>query len=138
MSSLLHDAYVKERKLNLLYAALVELDQGSGEDSFFCQARDDQGGSLQVLQEINLKYSSEEIDPSILAKLGESVLRIKSGQVSKEELMQQTLEYESELVEDYKNSLRFLTADDQTRRLVNKMLTVKLVHKRDLLDKLNQ
>jgi hypothetical protein len=138
LQSILHDAYVKERKLNLLYSALAELDGVTDADSFPGKACDEQDGSLQVLLEINEKYGNKDIDPGIIEKLGEGVLQIKSGHSSREELMKLILDYENELVEDYKKSLRFLTADDQTRRLVNKMLTVKLVHKRDLLDKLNQ
>lgn len=138
LQSILHDAYVKERKLNLLYSALAELDEATDEESFPGRACDEQDGSLQVLLEINEKYGNKDIDPGIIEKLGESVLQIKSGHSGREELMKQILDYENELVEDYKKSLRFLTADDQTRRLINKMLTVKLVHKRDLLDKLNQ
>jgi hypothetical protein len=138
LEKIIHDAYIKERKLNLLYSLLAQLEDESDEDDFFRQACDDQGGSLEVLQDISRKYGDEAIDPGILEKLGESVLQLKSGRRDKEELMRQSLEFESELVEGYKKSLRYLTTDDYTRKLVNKMLTVKLGHKRDLLDKLNR
>jgi bacterioferritin (cytochrome b1) len=138
LGKIIHDAYIRERKLNLLYSMLDEIGDEADEDDFFRQACDDQTGSLQVLQDISRKYGEPEIDPGILEKLGESVLQLRSGRRDREELMRQSLEFESELVEGYKKSLRFLTTDDYTRKLVNKMLTVKLGHKRDLLDKLNR
>lgn len=138
MQSILHDVYVKERKLNVLYGTLAESDDEDGEDGFFLKACDDQSGGLELLQEINRKYGNTDIDVSILEKLGETVKRLKSSPGERGELIKQVLEFESELVEDYKRSLRFLTADDATRKMVNKMLTVKLVHKRDLLDKMNK
>ncbi|MFH2054913.1 MAG: ferritin-like domain-containing protein [bacterium] len=137
MSELLHEAVVKERKLNLLYAALLKLDGLEPEESgFYERAKDEQDGGLELLQEISEKYCREQIDPNILEKLGESLLQLKSGHTDYEELLRKVLDFESELVEAYKQSLRFLTADDRTRKQVNRILTVKLTHKRDLLDKL--
>lgn len=137
LSEILHEVVVKERKLNLLYAALLKLDDLEPEDSgFYERAKDEQDGGLELLQEISGKYCREQIDPGILEKLGESLLQLKSGRTDHEQLLRQVLDFESELVEAYKHSLRFLTADDRTRKQVNRILTVKLTHKRDLLDKL--
>lgn len=137
LSEILHDAVVKERKLNLLYATLLKLDGlGEEENGFFTKARDEQDGGLELLQEISEKYCPQQIDPNVLEKLGESLLQLKSGHRDFEEVLRQILDFETELVEAYKQSLRFLTADDRTRKQINRILTVKLTHKRDLLDKL--
>ncbi len=137
LSGILHEAVVKERKLNLLYAALLKFEGlDSVDNDFFEKVRDEQDGGLELLQEINQKYCQDQIDPNILERLGESLLQVKSGRADYEQLLRQVLDYEAALVEDYKQSLRFLTADDRTRKQVNRILTVKLTHKRDLLDRL--
>lgn len=137
LQEILRDAYVKERKLNLLYEILVEFDGSETHDNgLFTKARDDQNGDLQMLLEINKKYGNYDIDPNVLEKVGESLLHLRSNHREREELVRQVLDSEIQLVEIYKSSIRFLSADDQTRKLVNRMLTVKLVHKRDLMDNL--
>ncbi len=134
LQDILREVYIKERRLNLLYGILVET--GSVGDGFFVKARENQSGHLQLLQEINARYGNEEIDPSILEKMGESLMHLRSGRKDKEDLMREILTTENELLELYKNSLRFLTSDDQTRRLINRILTVKLFHKRELMGSL--
>ncbi len=139
LSAILHEVVVKERKLNLLYAALLKFEGLDPVDSdFFEKVRDEQDGGLELLQEINQKYCPDQIDPNILERLGEGLLQLKSGRTEYEQLLRQVLDFEAALVEDYKQSLRFLTADDRTRKQVNRILTVKLTHKRDLLDRLGQ
>lgn len=138
LETILHDACIKERKLNLLYSALVDSEKESEEEEFFRKACDDQEGTVQVLQEISRNCGNIEIDPGILEKLGESVKQLKAKRRNREDLLRESLACESDLVEHYKQSLRYLTNDDQTRKLVNAMLTVKLGHKRDLLDMLNK
>jgi len=134
LQDIFRDVYIKERKLNLLYGILIEA--GTNGNGFFVKAREDQGGHLQMLQEIIIQYGAQEIDPNILAKMGESLLHLRSSVKEKEDLMREILTAETELVELYKSSLRFLTSDDQTRRLINRILTVKLFHKRELMDSL--
>lgn len=134
LQGIFRDVYIKERRLNLLYGILIE--SGTIGNGFFIKASEDQSGGLQVLQEINLQYGNGEIDSSILEKMGESFLHLRSGLKEREDLMREILTAESELVELYKNSLRFLTSDDQTRRMINRILTVKLFHKRELMDSL--
>jgi hypothetical protein len=134
LQDIFRDVYIKERRLNLLYGILIE--SGTIGNGFFIKASEDQNGGLQVLQEINLQYGNEEIDSSILEKMGESLLHLRAGLKEREDLMREILTAESELVELYKNSLRFLTSDDRTRGMVNRILTVKLFHKRELMDSL--
>lgn len=137
LQEILRDAYVKERKLNLLYRVLIDLDCAETDAcELFRKAHDDQNGDLELLLEINHRYGNDDIDPNILEKVGEGFLQLRSNRRDRVELIRQVLESESELIETYKSSLRFLSADDQTRKLVNRMLTVKLVHKRDLMDNL--
>ncbi len=134
---ILKDAFLRERKLNLLYAGLIEQEDACPEvDSFFHKAREDQSGDLQVLHEINRRYGNDDIDPSILEKVGEGILNLRAGRKDRDELLRQVLEFETELVEVYKQSLRHLSNDDETRKLVNRILTVKLAHRRELMDKL--
>jgi hypothetical protein len=134
LQDIFRDVYIKERKLNLLYSILIEA--GTTGNGFFVKAHEDQGGHLQMLQEINLQYGNKEVDSSILEKMGESLMHLRSSLKEREDLMREILTAENELVELYKNSLRFLTSDDQTRRQVNRILTVKLFHKRELMDSL--
>jgi hypothetical protein len=134
LQDIFRDVYIKERRLNLLYGILIE--SGTIGNGFFIKASEDQSGGLQVLQEINLQYGNGEIDSSLLEKMGESFLHLRSGLKEREDLMREILTAESELVELYKNSLRFLTSDDRTRGMVNRILTVKLFHKRELMDSL--
>ena len=134
LRDIFRDVYIKERKLNLLYVILIEA--GTIGNGFFVKAREDQSGDLQMLQEINLQYGNQEVDSNILEKMGESLLHLRSSRKEREDLMREILTAETELVELYKNSLRFLTSDDQTRRLINRILTVKLFHKRELMDSL--
>ncbi|MCX6830884.1 MAG: hypothetical protein NT028_01975, partial [candidate division Zixibacteria bacterium] len=134
LQDIFRDVYIKERRLNLLYGILIEA--GTIGNGFFVKAREDQSGDLQMLQEINLQYGNQEIDSSILEKMGESLVHLRSSLKEREDLMREILTAENELVELYKNSLRFLTSDDQTRRLINRILTVKLFHKRELMDSL--
>lgn len=134
LRDIFRDVYIKERKLNLLYDILIET--GTTGNGFFVKARENQSGGLQILQEINRLYGNNDIDPNILEKMGESLLHLRSDQKETEGLMREVLTAENELVELYKNSLRFLTSDDQTRRMINRILTVKLFHKRELMDSL--
>lgn len=134
LQDIFRDVYIKERRLNLLYGILIEA--GTIGNGFFVKAREDQNGHLQVLQEINSQYGSPEVDSSIFEKMGESLVHLRSSLKEKEDLMREILTAENELVELYKNSLRFLTSDDQTRRMINRILTVKLFHKRELMDSL--
>ena len=134
LQDIFRDVYIKERRLNLLYDILIEA--GSIGNGFFVKARENQSGDLQILQEINRQYGNQEIDPNILEKMGESLLHLRSSQKDREDLMREILTAENELVELYKNSLRFLTSDDQTRRMINRILTVKLFHKQELMDSL--
>jgi hypothetical protein len=134
LQDIFHDVYIKERRLNLLYGILIEA--GTIGNGFFVKAREDQNGHLQVLQEINLQYGNNQVDSGILEKMGESLVHLRSSLKEKEDLMREILTAENELVELYKNSLRFLTSDDQTRRMINRILTVKLFHKRELMDSL--
>jgi hypothetical protein len=134
LQDIFRDVYIKERRLNLLYGILIEA--GTIDNGFFVKARENQNGDLQMLQEINLQYGNQEIDSSILEKMGESLLQLRSSLKEREDLIREILTAENELVELYKNSLRFLTSDDQTRRLINRILTVKLFHKRELMDSL--
>jgi hypothetical protein len=134
LQDIFRDAYIKERRLNLLYGILIEA--GTMGNGFFVKAREDQSGHLQMLQEINLQYGNQEIDPNILEKMGESLVHLRSSLKERDDLMREILSAENELVELYKNSLRFLTSDDQTRRLINRILTVKLFHKRELMGSL--
>jgi hypothetical protein len=134
LQDIFRDVYVKERRLNLLYGILIEA--GTIDNGFFVKAREDQGGHLQMLQEINLQYGNQDIDPSIIERMGESLVHLRSSLKERENLMREILTAENELVELYKNSLRFLTSDDQTRRLINRILTVKLFHKRELMGSL--
>lgn len=137
LKSILKDAYLRERKLNLLYVGLIEQDgHDPTVDSFFQKAREDQGGDLQLLHEINRRYGNEDIDPSILEKVGEGIVNLRAGRKDRDELLKQVLEWETELVEVYKQSLRYLSSDDETRKLINRILTVKLGHRRELMDKL--
>jgi hypothetical protein len=139
LKEILHEVYLKERKLNLLYDALAALDGlEPGDSGFFVSAQDDQQGDLELLREINAKYGNPQVDAGILERLGEGLLQLKSGRKDFKDLLRQVLGYESELVEQYKESLRYLSADDRSRRQINRILTVKLVHKRDLLDRLNR
>ncbi len=138
LRSILRDAYFRERKLNLLYAAVAENQaELNGKGEFFGRARENQNGDLKLLQEINAKYGNEEIDPSVLEKLGEGLINLRAGRKDRAELLKQILEWESELVDVYKSSLRYLSNDDETRKIVNGILTVKLSHKRELMDQLN-
>jgi hypothetical protein len=134
LQDIFRDVYIKERRLNLLYGILIEA--GTTDNGFFVKARENQSGDLEMLQEINLQYGNQEIDSSIIEKMGESLLHLRSSLKEREDLMREILTTENELVELYKDSLRFLTSDDQTRRLVNRILTVKLFHKRELMDSL--
>jgi hypothetical protein len=134
LQDIFRDVYFKERRLNLLYGMLIE--SGTIGNGFFVKAREDQDGHLQMLQEIIVQYGAQEIDPNILEKMGESLLHLRSNLRDREDLMRELLTAESELVELYKSSLRFLTSDDQTRHLINRILTVKLFHKRELMDSL--
>jgi hypothetical protein len=137
LQEILRDAYTRERKLNLLYHVLIEDDGAeSDQNCFFRKAHDDQQGDLALLLEINRKYGNDDIDPNLLEKVGEGFLQLRSNRMDREALVRQVLELESQLIETYKSSLRFLSADDQTRKLINRILTVKLVHKRDLMDNL--
>ncbi|MCK4857941.1 MAG: hypothetical protein KAT58_08240, partial [candidate division Zixibacteria bacterium] len=80
MQAILHDAYVKERKLVLLYGALMDGDDPeTGEEDFLAVARNDQDGGIELLQEINRKYGNVEIEATIMDKLGENFLQLKSG-----------------------------------------------------------
>ena len=134
LQDIFRDVYIKERRLNLLYDILIEA--GSIGNGFFVKARENQSGDLQILQEINRQYGNQEMDSSIFEKMGESLLHLRSSLKDREDLMREILTAENELVELYKNSLRFLTSDDQTRRMINRILTVKLFHKRELMDSL--
>jgi hypothetical protein len=134
LQDIFRDVYIKERRLNLLYGILIEAEKI--DNGFFVKARENQSGDLQMLQEINLQYGNQEIDSSILEKMGESLVHLRSSLKDTEDLMREILTAENELVELYKSSLRFLTSDDQTRRLINRILTVKLFHKRELMDSL--
>jgi hypothetical protein len=134
LQDIFRDVYIKERKLNLLYGILIEA--GTIGNGFFVKAREDQSGHLQMLQEINLQYGNQEVDSRILEKMGESLLHLRSSLKEREDLIREILTTENELVELYKDSLRFLTSDDQTRRLINRILTVKLFHKRELMGSL--
>ena len=134
LQDIFRDVYIKERRLNLLYDILIEA--GSIGNGFFVKARENQSGDLQILQEINRQYGNQEMDSSIFEKMGESLLHLRSSLKDREDLMREILTAENELVELYKNSLRFLTSDDQTRRMINRILTVKLFHKRELMDPL--
>lgn len=134
LQDIFRDVYIKERRLNLLYDILIE--SGAIGNGFFVKARENQCGDLQILQEINLQYGNQEVDSSILEKMGESLLHLRSSLKESETLVREILAAENELVELYKNSLRFLTSDDQTRRMINRILTVKLFHKRELMDSL--
>ncbi len=128
---------MRERKLNLLYASLIDQDGCNPvADDFFQKAREDQGGDLQVLLEINRRYGNDDIDPGVLEKVGEGILNLRAGRKDRDELLRQVLEWETELVEVYKQSLRHLSSDDETRKLINRVLTVKLGHRRGLMDKL--
>jgi hypothetical protein len=138
LREIMRDAYVRERRLNLLYQILTELDGCSGTDcGFFQKAREDQDGDLQLLLAINQKFGNDDVDPNILERLGENVLHLRSNFKEKDQLVKQVLDAEGHLVELYKSSLRHLTSDDETRKMVNRMLTVKLSHKRDLMDALS-
>lgn len=138
LRNILKDAFMRERKLNLLYTGLIEQDSTHSEtDQFFEKAREDQGGDLQVLHEINRRYGNDDIDPSVLEKVGEGILTLRAGRKDRDQLLRQVLEWETELVEVYKQSLRYLSNDDETRKLVNRILTVKLAHRRELMDKLS-
>ncbi len=137
LRAILREAYLRERKLNLLYSAAAELDPGAVENGgFFVQARENQAGDLKVLQGINSKYGNPEIDPSMLEKLGETVTSLRAGHKERSELLRQILEWETALVDLYKSSLRYLSTDDETRKQINNMLTVKLQHRRELMDQL--
>lgn len=129
---------MRERKLNLLYNGLIEQESSNSEaDQFFEKAREDQGGDLQVLSEINRRYGNDDIDPNVLEKVGEGILTLRAGRKDRDQLLRQVLEWETELVDIYKQSLRYLSNDDETRKLVNRILTVKLAHRRELMDKLS-
>ncbi|MGB5105508.1 MAG: hypothetical protein WBP29_12635 [Candidatus Zixiibacteriota bacterium] len=137
LQSILKDAFLRERKVNLLYTSLLDQDgEGAAADEFFLKAREDQGGDLQVLHEINRRYGNEDIDPSMLEKVGEGILNLRAGRKDRNQLLKQVLDWETELVEVYKQSLRYLSNDDETRKLINRMLTVKMNHRRELMDKL--
>jgi hypothetical protein len=138
LKDILRDAYIRERKLGLLYESLAELDSGRGEeDSFFIQARSDQQADMATLETINRKYGGDEIDPNVLTRMGQTLASLRAGRREREELIRQVLEYETQLVEVYKSSLRHLTSDDESRKLVNSILTVKLGHRRDLMSELD-
>lgn len=138
LRNILKDAFMRERKLNLLYTGLLEQEGSNSEtDQFYERAREDQGGDLQVLHEINRRYGNDDIDPSVLEKVGEGFLTLRAGRKDRDQLLKQVLEWETELVEVYKQSLRYLSNDDETRKLVNRILTVKLAHRRELMDKLS-
>lgn len=134
---ILKDAYLRERKLNLLYTNLNNHDEAnSGNDEFFEKAQQDQGGDLEVLHEINRRYGNDDIDPNMLEKVGEGILNLRAGRKDRDQLLKQVLDWETELVDVYKQSLRYLSNDDDTRKLINRILTVKLSHRRELMDKL--
>ena len=134
---ILKDAYLRERKLNLLYTNLNNNDEtNSGNDEFFEKAQQDQGGDLEVLHEINRRYGNDDIDPNMLEKVGEGILNLRAGRKDRDQLLKQVLDWETELVDVYKQSLRYLSNDDDTRKLINRILTVKLSHRRELMDKL--
>ena len=134
---ILKDAYLRERKLNLLYTNLNNHDEtNSGNDEFFEKAQQDQGGDLEVLHEINRRYGNDDIDPNMLEKVGEGILNLRAGRKDRDQLLKQVLDWETELVDVYKQSLRYLSNDDDTRKLINRILTVKLSHRRELMDKL--
>ena len=134
---ILKDAYLREHKLNLLYTNLNNHDEtNSGNDEFFEKAQQDQGGDLEVLHEINRRYGNDDIDPNMLEKVGEGILNLRAGRKDRDQLLKQVLDWETELVDVYKQSLRYLSNDDDTRKLINRILTVKLSHRRELMDKL--
>lgn len=134
---ILKDAYLRERKLNLLYTNLIDHDGiSSGNNEFFEKAQQDQGGDLEVLHEINRRYGNDDIDPNMLEKVGEGILNLRAGRKDRDQLLKQVLDWETELVDVYKQSLRYLSNDDDTRKLINRILTVKLSHRRELMDKL--
>lgn len=137
LKGILKDAYTRERKLNLLYQSLIDQSDPEPVPAVFLQkAREDQGGDLQVLQEINRRYGNEDIDPGMFDKMGDGILNLRSGRKGRDDLLKQVLEWETELVEIYKQSLRHLSSDDDTRKLINRILTVKLGHRRELMDML--
>jgi hypothetical protein len=135
LQEIFRDAYIKERRLNMLYGILAE-SSGENGDGFFAKAHSDQLGDLQMLQEINKRYANPEIDPGILERMGETLLQLRANLKEQEGLIREILGSEVELLDIYKTSLRFLTSDDETRRMINRILTVKLQHKRDLMDSL--
>lgn len=135
LRDILRDAYLRERKLNLLYATLTDHDAAAAPE-FFARAIANQDGDLQVLQKINQRYGNEEIDPSVMEKLGEGILNLRAARKERDDLLRQVLDWETELVEIYKGSLRFLHSDDETRKLINRIITVKLGHRRELMDQL--
>jgi hypothetical protein len=137
LKDILRDAYFRERKLGLLYEALSDLDSQTGqEDSFFTQAHTDQQSDMETLEGINKKYGGEEIDPNVLTRMGQTIAGIRAGHKQRDELVRQVLDYETELVEVYKSSLRYLSSDDDSRKKINALLTVKLGHRRDLMSEL--
>lgn len=134
----MREAYIRERKLNVLYTTAAEGEaQNDGKAEFFLRARENQNGDLKLLQEINVRYGNEEIDPSMMEKLGESLVNLRAGRKERGELLKQILEWETALLDVYKSSLRFLSNDDETRKVVNRILTVKLGHRRELMDQLD-
>ncbi len=59
LQEIFREAYIKERRLNLLYGVLTEIVEAEGDgNGFFVKAREDQDGDLQMLQEINQKYGN--------------------------------------------------------------------------------
>ncbi len=137
LQDILRDAYIRERKLGLLYETLAELDSAEGEaDSFFVQAHEDQKSDMETLDLINKKYGGEEIDPSVLTRMGQTLANLRAGRKERDDLIRQVLEDETQLVEVYKSSLRHLSSDDDSRKKINAILTVKLVHRRDLMSEL--
>lgn len=136
LRDILHEAYTRERKLNLLYGKVAELDSQATQSAFLQRAQSDQQQNLKMLDRIASRYGEQHIDPGVLEKIGESLLSLRAGHKEREELVRQILEFETELVEIYKRSLRYLSSDDESRKLINRILTVKLGHRRDLMGEL--
>lgn len=138
LRDIIRDAYIRERKLGMLYETLAELDAEAGDsDSFFVDAKSDQKSDMEALATINKKYGGDEIDPNVLTRMGQTLLNLRAGRREREELIRQVLDYETQLVEVYKSSLRHLSSDDDSRKKVNSILTVKLGHRRDLMSELD-
>ena len=80
LQDILRDAYIRERKLGLLYETLAEIDSADdGSESFFVQAHNDQKSDMETLDTINKKYGGDEIDPNVLTRMGQTLANLRAG-----------------------------------------------------------